>query len=119
MIKDASQYIAAPLAYIINLSLSSGMYPAQWKNAKIIPVYKSGSISELNNYRSISILPTVSKIAECLVHDQLAKFLEDSNLLLPTQFGFRSKYSTGLAVTYFTDTIRKEMDCGKLTGQFL
>ena len=116
MIKDASQYIAAPLAYIINLSLSSGMYPAQWKNAKIIPVYKSGSVSELDNYRPISILPAISKIAERLVHDQLAKFLEDSNLLLPTQFGFRSKYSTGLAVTYFTDTIRKEMNRGKLTG---
>ena len=116
MIKDASQYIAAPLAYIINLSLSSGMYPAQWKNAKIIPVYKSGSVSELDNYRPISILPAISKIAERLVHDQLAKFLEDSNLSLPTQFGFRSRYSTGLAVSYFTDTIRKEMDRGKLTG---
>ncbi len=31
MMKDASQYIAAPhIAYIINLSLSSGVYPAQW-----------------------------------------------------------------------------------------
>jgi hypothetical protein len=31
MIKVASQYIAAPLAYIINLSLCYGIYPAQWK----------------------------------------------------------------------------------------
>ena len=116
LIKDASQYTAAPLAYIINLSLSSGIYPAQWKNAKIVPVYKSGSVSELDNYRPISILPAISKIAERLVHDQLAKFLEDSSLLSRTQFGFRSKYSTSLAVTYFTDTIRKEMDSGKLTG---
>ena len=29
LIKDASQYIAAPLAYIINLALSSGIYLAQ------------------------------------------------------------------------------------------
>ena len=116
MIKDASRYIAAPLAYIINLSLSSGTYPNHWKIAKIVPVYKSGSVSELGNYRPISILPAISKIAERLVHDQLAKFLEDSSLLSPTQFGFRSKYSTGLAVTYFTDIIRKEMDHGKLTG---
>jgi hypothetical protein len=35
LIKDASQYIAAPLAYIINLSLSSGIYPAQWKTLKL------------------------------------------------------------------------------------
>jgi hypothetical protein len=73
------------------------------KNAKIIPVYKSGSVSELDTYPPISILPAISKIAERQVHDQLAKILEDSSLLSPTQFGFRSKYSTGLAVTYFTE----------------
>ncbi len=99
MIKDASQYIVVPVAYIINLSMSSGIYPAQWKNAKIIPVYKSGSVSELDNYCPISILPAISKIAERLDHDQLAKFLEDSSLLSPTQFGFR----------YFTDTIMIEI----------
>ena len=86
--------------------MSSGIYPAQWKNAKIVPVYKSGSVSELDNYRPISILPAISKIAERLVHDQLATFLEDSSLLSPTQFGFR----------YNQETIRKEMDRGKLTG---
>jgi hypothetical protein len=89
------------------------------ENTKIVPVYKSDSVSELDNNRPISILPAISKIAERLVHDQLAKFLEDSSLLSPTQFGFRSKYSTSLAVTYFTDTIRKEMDRENLTGQFL
>ena len=68
MIKDAALFIAEPLSYIINLSLSSGSYPIQWKNAKIIPVHKSGSASELDNYRPISILPAISKIAERLVH---------------------------------------------------
>ena len=117
MIKDASRYIAAPLAYIINLSLSSGTYPNRWKIAKIVPVYKSGNVSELGNYHCISILPAIPKmIVERLVHYQMAKCLEDSSLLLLTQFGFTSKSSTGLAVTYFTDIIRKEMDHGKLTG---
>ncbi|CAB3993262.1 RNA-directed DNA polymerase from mobile element jockey [Paramuricea clavata] len=35
---------------------------------------------------------------------------------LSHQFGFRSKYSTGLAVTYFTNTIINEIDRGNLAG---
>jgi len=34
----------------------------------------------------------------------------------PHQFGFRPNRSTELAVTYFTDLIRKEADSGKATG---
>jgi hypothetical protein len=49
MIKDASQYIAAPLAYIINLSLSSGIYPAQWKNAKL-KLYQSINLAAYQSW---------------------------------------------------------------------
>ena len=39
-----------------------------------------------------------------------------SVVLLEYQFGFRPNRSTELAVTYFTDYIRKEADDGKATG---
>jgi len=42
--------------------------------------------------------------------------LERHNLLFEYQFGFRSNRSTELAVTYFTDLIRKEANSGKATG---
>jgi len=42
--------------------------------------------------------------------------LERHNLLFEYQFGFRPHRSTELAVTYFTDLIRKEVDSGKVTG---
>lgn len=42
--------------------------------------------------------------------------LESNNLLLDYHFGFRSKRSTELAVTYFPDLIRKEADNGKISG---
>jgi len=38
------------------------------------------------------------------------------NHLSDHQFGFRPKRSTELAVTYFTDLIRKEADNGKVLG---
>ena len=109
MLKDAATIITEPLAYI-NLSLQSGSVPMEWKAAKIIPLFKSGSMVELDNYRPISILPVLSKILERIVYKQLLSHLGNNGLLSSFQFGFRSKRCTELAVTYFTDIIRKEVD---------
>ena len=74
---------------------------------------------ELDNYRPISILPVLSKILERIVYKQLLSHLENNGLLSSFQFGFRSKRSTELAVTYFTDKIRKEIDNGNIWVLFL
>ena len=84
--------------------------------AKVIPLYKSGSQAEIDNYRPISVLPTLSKILEKIVYKQLMAHLERHNLLFEYQFGFRPNRSTELAITYFTDFIRKDVDSGKATG---
>ena len=51
-----------------------------------------------------------------MVHKQLMKHLEFNSFLSEQQFGFRPNRSTELAVTFFTDLIRKEADGGKATG---
>ena len=43
-------------------------------------------------------------------------FLEDFKLLSPTQFGFRKKRNTELAVTLLLDEIRQNTDIGNVTG---
>lgn len=67
MLKDAAAVINKPLAYIVNLSLQSGSVPMEWKSAKVIPLFKSSSMVEFDNYSSISILPILSKILERIV----------------------------------------------------
>ena len=116
MLKDAALVLTKPLTFIINLSLETGVVPSEWKVAKVIPLYKSGSQAKIDNYRPISILPTLSKILEKIVYKQLMPHLECHNLLFEYQFGFHPNRSTELAVTYFTDFIRKEADSGKATG---
>ena len=54
-----------------------------------------------------------------VVYKQLIFYFESNSLLSDYQFGFRSNRSTELAVTYFTDLISKEADCGKATGAVL
>ena len=51
--------------------MKTGTYPTDWKISKIIPIHKSGSRSELENYRTISVIPAISKVAEKIIHKQL------------------------------------------------
>ena len=59
--------IATPLAHIINLSFNTGIVPGNLKTVKIVPIFKSRDNTFLNNYRSISLLPAISKVLEKLV----------------------------------------------------
>ena len=47
-----------------NQSLPSGIFPSDWKMAKVSPVFKSGSKADLNNYWPISVIPAAAKIFE-------------------------------------------------------
>ena len=113
LLKDVALVLTKRLTFIINLSLETGVVPRECKVAKVIPLYKSGCLAEIDNYRPISILPTLSKILEKIVHQQLMVHLDI--LLFEYQSGFCPNHAMELAVTYFTDLIRKEADSDKAT----
>ena len=115
-LKETAHIISKPLTHVINISLTTGVFPEDLKLARVNPIYKSGSKHSFDNYRPISVLPALSKIFEKCVYHQLMTHLEDNNLLSENQFGFRRHRSTEHAITYFTDQIRKSMDKGQLTG---
>ena len=105
-----------PLTYLINMSLRTGQVPNEWKQAKVLPLFKSGNATELDNYRPISILPILSKVLERVAHMQFIDYLESSRLLYKYHFGFRRQHSTNLALTFFTDSIHRATDNGQFTG---
>ena len=92
------------------------MYPDIWKCGKVTALFKSGERTDPNNYRPITVLPIVSKILEKAVHSQMYSYLQDNKLLSPSQFGFRPKSSTEIALVNFTDSILANMDRGFITG---
>ena len=63
------------LSHIFNLSLKQGKFINAFKVTKIIPIYKTGSRSDVNNYRPISLSPVLSKVLEIIVHNRLYSFL--------------------------------------------
>ena len=116
MIKMAIPTIVPSLTNIFNSSLSERVFPANWKRSKIIPIHKSGDKNSPNNYRPISILPSVSKILEKLVQVQLSDYLKCYSILSEAQSGFRKSHSTISTLIKVTDDWLTAIDQGLYTG---
>ena len=57
VLQIATPAVAQSLTKIFNRSIALGQFPFEWKAARVIPVFKKGQRTMLNNYRQISILP--------------------------------------------------------------
>ena len=99
----AADIITHSLTKILNLSISTGIFPETWKKSKVFPLHKGGSKNKTENYRPISILPTVSKLLERHVHDWLYTYITAHGLLNDCQSGFRPKHSCFTALTKLTE----------------
>ena len=104
-LKGIKNQISDPLSALINKSLEAGYVPNIFKLAKVTPIYKAKNVQELTNYRPISLLPSMSKILEKIIHKRLYNFLNSQNLFYPSQYGFRPKHSTINAITEFTSHV--------------
>ena len=105
--------IADPLAHLINLSFSSGVFPNYLKAATVVPVFKNGPKDCISNFRPISLLNTISKIYEAAMKSRLSSFLENQNLLSPSQYGFRPGRGTNDAILKLTEVITNNVDSNK------
>ena len=106
ILKCFSPIIECHLARAINYCLLERIFPDSLNIAKVIPLYKKENKTDPGNYRPISLLSTISKIAEILLK-RIMKFCVKNNLLANNQFGFRSKMSCVHAVATITEYIRK------------
>ena len=87
-LKIGMSVLAPELSTIFNTSISEGLFPNNWKVARVAPIYKEGPAEDRSNYRPISVLPVVSRLFEKTAFDQLNDYFDDNKvaLLTPIQF---------------------------------
>ena len=98
MLKVLAPVLAAPIAHLTRKSLEGATVPKGFKRAKVTPVYKGKGkpMDDAGSYRPISILPSMSKVMERAVLQQLTPHL--AALLPSSQYGFRPRRSTTMAI---------------------
>ena len=67
------------LCIVINQSLFNGIFPCKLKLAKVKPLFKKNDQPIFTNYRPISLLPSLSKVFERIVHTQVYNYFNSNN----------------------------------------
>ena len=99
--------LAFPLARIFNNMFEEGIFPDIFKIAHVVPIYKrSGLKSDKANWRPISLLPTLSKVAESIMHARLLRHFIENNVISQRQAAYLKGDSTIQQLIYITHTIR-------------
>jgi hypothetical protein len=120
LVKKIISDIAVPLSHIFTLSLSQGIFPEQFKTARVVPIFKSGDKTSCDNYRPISLVKTLSKILEKIVQISLVNHLELNNLLYKHQYGFLRARSTEHNLIHVINNIGQALNDGNYAiGVFL
>ena len=89
--------LVKPITLIVNQMLTTGIFPDKLKITKIISLFKRGDKSIFSNYRPISLLPSIAKLFEKVIYQQIYKYFEDSNLWFSIWFSEGSFHGIGLS----------------------
>ena len=120
LLKEIAAPILVPLVDLFNESINKGEFPECMKLAEVVPLHKGKEMHLADNYRPISLLLTLSKMLEKVVYRRIYNFLNGSNQLYDSQYGFRTAHSCENAVSELVGCILKGLEKKKHTvGIFL
>ena len=113
ILKELAQPLSLPLCDLFNFSVSHGKVPKLWKQANVSPIHKKNDPSDISNYRPISLLSTVGKVLEKIVHKHLYNFFQEHHIITSLQSGFVHGDSTVNQEVDIYNTFCKALDEGK------
>ena len=105
------------LTKIYNDSKINSQFPASLKLADITPSHKKNETTNKENYRPVSILPSISKIFERNMYNQISSYIDKH--LSVFLCGFRKGYSTQHCLIVMLERWRKALDNSKMAGALL
>ena len=97
-LKKISPLIVSQMIHLINSVFLTGIFPASLKYSILRPVFKGGTDHSYNNYRPISIVPSLSKVLEKIIFKRIYGFLSVKGFFSSAQFGFLPRRSTEMGL---------------------
>ena len=94
MLKYASNDIAPFFVKLFNHMFDHGLYPSNWTDSIILPLYKKGDRNDPGNYRGISLCDISSKVYSSIINKRIQSWVDEHNITGEIQAGFKSGYST-------------------------
>ena len=113
ILKSCAAGLCIPLSKIFNRSIKLGYFPTIWKNSFLIAFFKSGSRSDISNYRGIAKLSSIPKLFEKILTDILVHNVR--SIISPSQHGFLQKRTVVTILLEFTSSVYDGFRLGKQT----
>ena len=117
IIKANIDILADFLCTSINSAIKSLSFPSSLKLAGVTPMHKKGRKDMKENFRPVSILPTLSNIFEKCMFAQMSTFFD--NIFSNQQCRFRKGHSTQHCLVVMLETWKRSVDKGKVFGALL
>lgn len=98
LLKQCKEEFAPYLANLLNQSFTTCSFPDEIKLVKVRPLHKKDNKRLMHNYRPLSLVSSLSKVFENVVHNKIEEYLTKNNYLHSMQYGFRKNMSTEGAI---------------------
>ena len=93
-IKNAPVDLKDFLVKLFNKLFQDSIFPDEWINSIIIPIFKKGDKANPTNYRGISLQNIMSKVYTSILTERITNWASDQGKICEEQAGFRRNYST-------------------------
>ena len=117
IIKVSITTLSTPLTELYNVSVEESMFPLDLKYDNVAPFFKNDDNTNKENYRPISILPSISKIFERLMFQEISSHV--SSILSPYLCDFKKGYNAQHALLRLTNKLNISLDNNKKIGLFM
>ena len=112
LLKSCACTLSYPISKLFKKSYDTGNIPTEWKHANVVPLHKTASKSNVQNYRPISLTSIIMKTYEQIIREEL--MLRCESFIDSRQHGFLPKKSCSTQMVSFCDKLALSLnDCEK------
>lgn len=88
MLSIRSFHLQTSVSNPLNLILGRGVFPNNWCEGIITPIFKSGKKQDPSKYRGICTNSCLGKLFSAVLNNRLKSYVQDQNILYKAQIGF-------------------------------